>query len=120
MADLPVWPTGLPLIDFSRKPKAPFVRTDMDGGLARQRRRFRVYPVTVNVNFFMDQEKYDLYHNFCEVDLGGYSSWFSMRIDGASGVDSRRVRWLDTPNEQRIPGNGFWQISGQVETLSNY
>ncbi len=117
---IPVWPAGVPLLEgFGREPKDPFTRTEMDSGMARTRRRFRVFPITVSVSFFLTREQYDLYYDFCVNDINGYSDWFMVVIDGPDGCVQKRCRWMGTPHEERI-GGGHWKVVGQVETMSNF
>lgn len=117
---IPVWPLGDPLLDgFGREPKDPFKRTEMDDGMARTRRRFRVFPITIPVVFFVKASQYDVYYDFCVNTLNGYSDWFMVVIDGPDGMAQKRCRWLGAPKEERI-GGGHWKVSGQIETLSNF
>ncbi|MEQ4618319.1 MAG: hypothetical protein ABN482_09755 [Corticimicrobacter sp.] len=119
---IPTWPLGLPypLQDgFQRQPKAPFVRTEMDGGMARTRRRFRVFPITVSISFFLNRDEYDVFIGFCRDTIHGYSDWFMVTIDGPGGVGQKRARWLEPPGETKV-GEGHWRISGQIETMSNF
>lgn len=115
---LPVWPAGLPLADFSRKPTTPFVRTPMDDGLARHRRRFRVYPIVMPVSFLMDEDTYATYSNFAEGDLDGWVNWFMLKVRDKSGIRYARVRFIAAPEEVLVAPNGLWRVSGQVETLN--
>jgi len=121
---IPVWPVDLPpcpLMDgFERQPQAPFERTEMDSGLARHRRRFRVFPITLPIRFVLDRAQYDVYTAFCVDTLKGYADWFMLKIDGPGGVALKRVRWLKPiPTETRI-GADHWRITGQIETLNNF
>jgi len=121
---IPVWPSQLPpcpLLDgFERQPQAPFERTEMDNGLARHRRRFRVFPVTIPVQFVLTRAQYDVYTAFCVDTLNGWADWFMVNIDGPGGVALKRVRWFrPIPTEARI-GADHWRITGQLETLSNF
>lgn len=117
---IPVWPADVPLLDgFSRQPTDPFNRTEMDSGLARTRRRFRVFPISISVSFLLSGQQYDQYYDFCVSVLNGYSDWFMVVVDGPGGCMQKRCRWLSAPTEKRL-GGGRWEISGQIETLSNF
>lgn len=117
---IPVWPLDVPLLDgFQRQPKDPFTRTDMDDGMARTRRRFRVFPITIPVSFLVMGSQYDEYYDFCVNTLNGYSDWFMVTVDGPGGIMQKRCRWVGTPTEDRI-GGGHWKVSGQLETMSNF
>jgi hypothetical protein len=115
---LPVWPAGLPLAEFSRQPADPFIRTPMDSGLARQRRRFRVYPITQSVQFLLTQAQFAAYSDFVENDLNGWASWFMLKIRDGRGVRRARVRFVKAPAEELASAIGLWRVSGQVEKLN--
>ncbi|WP_033448633.1 hypothetical protein [Bordetella bronchiseptica] len=116
---LPVWPAGLPLVEFSRQPISPFQRTEMENGRARHRRHTRVHPVHAHVSFVLDREQYDVYQRFCSIDLNGYAGWFLMAMNGPGGLKLRKVRWLlPVPREERIPGD-LWRVSGELESMSD-
>ena len=117
---IPTWPAGVPLLEgFGRDPKDPFLRTDMDSGMTRTRRRFRVFPITVSVSFFLTRPQYKQYYDFCVDTINGYSDWFMVQVDGPGGIESKRCRWLAAPKEERI-GGGHWKVVGQIETMSNF
>ncbi|MEI2416221.1 hypothetical protein V8Z80_08555 [Orrella sp. JC864] len=115
---IPVWTGTAPTTQYGRQPKAPFLRTEMDNGTSRNRARFRVYPITISVNFFFDQEEYDRWQRFCEEELVNYSGWFMLMTTGPGGARLRRVQWVAPPKEDMV-GTRHWRITGQVETLSN-
>lgn len=115
---LPVWPVSLPLAEFSRQPADPFIRTPMDSGLARQRRRFRVYPITQSVQFVLTEAQFATYAAFAENDLNGWTGWFMLKIRDARGVRLARVRFVKAPAEELVSAGGIWRVSGQVEKLN--
>lgn len=113
---LPIWPAALPLLELSRQPADPFIRTPMDSGLARQRRRFRVYPITQSVRFVLTQEQFETYSAFAEGDLNGWTSWFMLKIRDGRGVRFSRARFIKAPVETYVGPD--WHVSGQVEKLN--
>jgi len=115
---IPVWPSVLPLADLSRQPKDPFSRTPMENGLALQRSRFRVYPITMQVNFIMKPAEYEAYALFAENDLERWVKWFMLKVRDKTGVRYARVRFLAAPKEELIAAWGLWRITAQVETLN--
>ncbi len=115
---LPIWPVALPLADFSRQPKTPFIRTDMDSGLARHRRRFRVYPIVMPVSFMLWEDQFAIYSDFAETKLDGWAAWFMLTIRDQQGIRQARVRFIEAPNEVLISPVGLWRVSGQVEKLN--
>lgn len=115
---LPEWPAGLPQADISLAPQSPFRRTQMESGLARQRRRFRVYPVQVTANFLMDGPQYSAYCQFSDQSLNGWASWFLMTISDERGIRNARVRFVGAPKADRISNRPLWRLSATLEKLN--
>lgn len=90
----------------------------MDSGLARHRRRFRVYPVQVTANFLLDGSQYAAYCEFCERSLNGWTSWFLMTIADERGVRKARVRFVSAPKADRISNRPLWKLSATLEKLN--
>lgn len=90
----------------------------MDSGLARQRRRFRVYPIVQSVQFALTQEQFATYSDFVESDLNGWASWFMLKIRDGRGARLARVRFIKAPTEELVSAIGLWRVSGQVEKLN--
>jgi len=90
----------------------------MESGLARQRRRFRVYPIVQSVQFLLTQGQFAAYSEFVEQDLNGWASWFMLKIRDAQGVRLARCRFIKAPSEELIAATGLWRVAGQVEKLN--
>lgn len=118
---IPVFPDSITLQEgFEREPQGPFVRTEMDGGMARTRRRFRVFPVEIPVTFLLTPEQYDEYIDFCENTINGYADWFIARLAGQGGIKQKRCRWLLPVPKETPLGGGHWKVVGRLETMSNF
>lgn len=120
MADLIAWPERLPVplsTGYGYQAQKPFVRTDMESGLARHRRRFARFPVTVSVVWLFTQEQLGLFEGFVHHELLDGVMWFAAVI--ASGQDTKRVkaRMIDSPKVERVSPVGLWNVSVQLETL---
>lgn len=89
----------------------------MDGGNARKRRRFRVYPKVIDVAFLFTQAQYAEYVRFCEEDLNGWTDWFMLPIKDEKGLRHARVNFIERPGE--VYAAPRWRVAGQVETLVN-
>lgn len=120
---IPEWPADLPCPireGFSRKPKAPFVGTEMDDGTEFRRRRFRVFPITISASFILTRAQYEKYSAFCQDDINGYTDWFMVLVDGPDGIARKRCKWAEPPDEDGSIGGGYWKVSGQLITHSNF
>jgi hypothetical protein len=90
----------------------------MDSGIARQRRRFRVYPIVQSVQFILTEAQFATYSAFAKDDLNGWASWFMLKIRDERGLRLARVRFIQAPAEELVVATGVWRVSGQVEKLN--
>lgn len=114
MATFPTYATIL-LAGFSESADYGVLRTNMDGGLAKQRARWSV-PIVTRDATIMVQSKADkaLFDAWMKTDLAGGAGWFTWLddVDGASKqarIVSGTVKWT-------TPGVA-WLAQCQIETL---
>ncbi|CAM4136365.1 hypothetical protein [Kerstersia similis] len=92
----------------------------MDDGTEFRRRRWRVFPITISVSFILTRAQYEKYYAFCLNDIDGYKDWFMVTVDGPDGIVRKRCKWAEPPDEDGSTGGGYWKISGQLITHSNF
>lgn len=103
---------------YAEEPDYGLVRTEMDGGIAKQRRRFSVpvisRSVTVKVISDADRARFDAWFRR---DANGGASWFNW-LDPVDGVRKRaRVTGTRPPYRWQREGVGRWQAQLQIETI---
>lgn len=116
------WPTALPnpTVNFSGSKTSNVIRTEMEGGLTRQRRRYtasvRAYPVTWE---FTNRELW-LFEGFVEHRLAGGSLAFliNLPVGGDTGdpaLKQQSARILS--GEYSVTHDGFmhWVVSATLE-----
>jgi len=120
MAD-PTFPASLPAcrVDgYGYQYVAPFARTDMDGGLARQRRRFVSTPANVTVSWRLTQAQLATFESFVRNDLQAGVAWFTVRLPNGQGLTPVRAR-LTEPYQVSSAGRpDIFDVSCKLETLS--
>lgn len=117
---IPAWPDRLPppaLANYSYQPQAPFVRTNMDTGLARQRRRFISIPSQITVQFTLNQEQLALFEAFCHYDLLDGVCWFTAQIANGMERQGVKARWIGAWKVDLLDA-GIWQVSGTLESIN--
>jgi hypothetical protein len=117
---LVAWPDLLPApmaAGYSYQPQAPFIRTNMDSGLARQRRRFISIPTQVAVTWTLDQEQLALFEAFVHYDLTDGCAWFSAQIANGMELQSVKARMIAGFKVSNIEP-GAWTVSATLETLN--
>lgn len=111
------WPSTLPLPTlqgYGVKPDAAFVRTDMDAGAARQRRRYTAPPSRLSVAWVFTAAQMASFKTFYETTLDLGSGWFTLDINAGAGLASKDCRFVE-PYQASLSGNGVWAVSATLE-----
>lgn len=117
------WPETLlpaaPLVSgYSQKPEAGLVRTDMDAGLARQRRRFSGTPSRVAVSWVMDGPQLEIFKAFIAHKAGFGSQFFSIRLPLDNGSRTVQARFVGNAPTYDLMQPGTlpdWLVRGELE-----
>lgn len=113
------WPDLLPAplaSGYGYQAQASFIRTNMDSGLARQRRRFVRIPSTVSVSWIFTQEQLALFEGFVHYDITDGADWFYAEIANGQDLQSVSARMIGAPKVDLIEP-GIWHVSVQMETI---
>lgn len=91
------WPSTLPQPQFSGydlQTGDPTIRTDMEGGSARVRRRCTAVPDQVTLRFIFDEAQMAIFRTFWESDFLNGAAWVFVPVkDGrAAGVRNKECR----------------------------
>lgn len=114
------WPTSLGNPQFSGydlETTDPTVRTDMEGGSARVRRRYTAAPDTVSLKFLFDTAQMATFRAFWDYDLMNGAAWVYMPVKTGylSGLESRECR-PTTGKFKSVPVSAtHWLVEFQVE-----
>lgn len=108
-----------PTVDnYTLKPVDQTVRTDMEVGSARVRRRTSARNDIVSVVWLFSPEEMGQFRIWFEDDVAGISggsSWFDVRLDTGDGAASViETRFKSTWQANRL-GNGYWKVSAELE-----
>ncbi|MBR8084566.1 hypothetical protein [Burkholderia vietnamiensis] len=117
---LVAWPDRLPApmaAGYSYQPQAPFIRTNMDNGLARQRRRFISIPTQVSVTWTLSQEQLALFEAFVHYDLLDGVCWFSAVVFSGMERQNVKARMISAYKIDNIEP-GVWKASVTLETIN--
>lgn len=119
MADLPVFPTTVRLAtDYSETLDLGVIRSDMDGGLAKQRPCFSVPIHTRQVTLVAPSTAAKLaFDRWFVQDLKG-AGWFVYRDPLRHGA-STTVRFKETLIAWRQRGNQCWDAHVTLESLAD-
>ncbi len=107
-----------PLIsNYTYKDVTRRIRTEMDNGYARERRRFTKAPTRFNFALSLEQGALSYFEAwYAEVLLNGLE-WFNMKVAVGDGRQSEQeVRFIGEPS---ITANSDrWNVSATIETVN--
>lgn len=112
------YPSILPfplLSSTSFKQQSNILRTEMNSGRARQRRRFLSVPTTMAATWQLNSAMASVLEGFFDRDLKE-CEWFLMKIPTPQGLVEHEVRFINSPMESYKPlGAGRWSYQSNVE-----
>lgn len=113
------YPSSLPapLIDgYSLTAGADTLRTDMESGAARVRRRSFSTPDRVQLGWVFDAQQFAIFRAWWDGEIGGGGSWFTMIVDdGVLGYATPRDVRFTKQFEAVKKSSGLWQIRVESE-----
>ena len=111
------WPDKLPLPtieDYAIQPGDAIVRTDMEAGSARQRRRFTSIPSRVQVRWLMSQIQFALFEAWYRWEAKEGGAWFEVTLLNGVGLTPQQARFTQPFQAQLITGT-LWEIRTELE-----
>lgn len=103
---------------YGYQPVSPFARTNMDSGLARQRRRFVSVPTTVTAKLRLSTAQLGTFESFFWNTLNGGASWFVVPLINGMGKNAVRARITEAPSTSGTESPNVWDVSIKLETLA--
>lgn len=114
------WPATLPPPKFAGyqiTPQPQSLRTDMEVGAARARRRSYSRNDRVNVSWQMTDAEYAAFRDWFEDDAeaAGGSAWFYITLYvGDGGATSQEARFVGEPPASLV-GHAQWSVTATLE-----
>ena len=90
------WPTTLPLPSvegYGLTPQEAVLRTDMESGPARQRRRFRQTPTRITVRWLFSETQFALFEAWYKYHADEGGQWFEITLLGGLGLLPHEARF---------------------------
>lgn len=113
---MPTYPTQLPaplVSGYALQPQDVGIRTAMDSGIARTRKRFSARPITtVTVNWLMSQNQLAIFDAWM---LAYASDWFSINLAGSLGIQTVQARLVGAWTSVPASGRAMWSVSATLE-----
>ncbi len=111
------WPTTLPLPSvegYGLTPQEAVLRTDMESGPARQRRRFRQTPTRITVRWLFLETQFALFEAWYKYHADEGGQWFEITLLGGLGLLPHEARFT-RQFEARLLSARRWEIKGELE-----
>jgi len=111
------WPTTLPLPTvqgYGIRPGEAILRTEMEAGPARQRKRFTQVPSRIGVRWLMRREQFALFEAWYRWQAKEGGEWFEIPLLGGLGLVAHETRFT-RQFEARLVGGVLWEVASELE-----
>lgn len=112
-----IWPETLPLPTvegYGIQPGDAILRTEMEAGPARQRRRFTQVPSRVSVRWIMRRDQFALFEAWYRWQAKEGGAWFEIELLGGLGLLTQEARFTRQFQAQLLGGT-LWEIRSELE-----
>ena len=123
---MPTWPTALPdplETNYALEPVDQTIRTDMELGAARVRRRTSARDDRITLSWVMTDAEYVVFRGWYADDAAGISggaAWFDISLAvGDGGLTAVQARFVGTPKAQALGGLN-WMVTATLEIRWSY
>lgn len=99
---------------YSIRPDEAIIRTDMEAGPARQRRRYMQTPSKIAVKWIMSPEQFCLFEAWYKYYAKEGAEWFVITLLGGIGLTEQEARFTQQ-FEASITAGRLWQITTELE-----
>ncbi len=111
------WPATLPLptIDgYGVHPGEAILRTEMEAGPARQRRRYTQVPSRISVRWVLRRDQFALFEAWYRWQAKEGGEWFTIDLLGGLGLVGHEARFTRQFNARLINGTR-WEVTSELE-----
>jgi hypothetical protein len=115
------FPTTLPNVKMSSYSFAPVnsnIRTEMDSGMAKVRRRFLAAPTDFNVTWELSMAELGIFEKFYQNDVLSGSVWFNISLVNGVGQTVYAARFKEPYKVSTTNREYLWAVTATLETLS--
>ena len=112
------WPATLPPPEktgYQLAPTDPTIRTEMEVGLPRTRRRTAARDDRITVTWKFTDAQMQTFRTFFNGDGQGGAAWFTIDLaSGNTGIDSESARFASMWQAELLPGLN-WRVTATLE-----
>lgn len=115
---MPAWPSTLPQATLPGHELAPddsVIRTDMEAGRARARRRYTRAPTRTTVRWvFATRQQFHVFESWWVLEIDHGASGFTLSLPNGAGMSTVTARFVE-PYKARPLGGSAWEVTGTLE-----
>jgi hypothetical protein len=114
------YPSLLPsplLSGYNLQQQPNLLRTEMDSGRSRQRRRFVNVPSQAALTFIFTETQASIFEGWIVHGLLGATAWFEIALKTPLGMKTCQSRFISNPLETSTVVGQHWQYQASVEIL---
>jgi len=111
------WPSTLPLPSiegYGLHPGEAILRTEMEAGPARQRRRYTQVPSRISARWVFRREQFALFEAWYRWHAKEGGEWFEINLLGGLGLVVHEARFT-RPFDAQPRSGVLWEISSELE-----
>lgn len=111
------WPVALPkplLEPHGYKPQPPVIRTDMEQGAARHRRRSTCVPTLVPFGLLLTDAEQAMFESWVDHYAQYGAAWFNVPLRSAIGLADHEARFHGEL-EYKLIRRDLWRVDGTFE-----
>lgn len=116
------YPAGLPKVTvngYSIRRRPNIIRTEMESGFPRMRRRSTSVLTDVTVNWKLKLSEFAIFEKWYAEDLKDGVSWFEIVLFNGMGESTVVARFNGTPYDAKPEALGmYWNVSATIEVQS--
>lgn len=116
----PVFPVTLPkpsMRHYSLTPMNNVLRTEMESGPARTRRRYISVPTDVSVTWTLTLAELDAFQTFYRETIYDGAGWFQMPVVMGDGEAMRKARFKQPYQAEAIANEHVWRVTATLEVM---
>jgi hypothetical protein len=113
------WPATLPvpnLSGYGLKKAGALIRTEMQTGLARQRKKARGTPTQVKASWRFTPAEMAIFKDWHTNNIFDGAAFFTAALNAGYGMQTYVTRFITDPEENALPGMN-WDVSATLEII---
>jgi hypothetical protein len=116
----PIFPATLPNVsmsNYSFTPQDSTIRTEMEVGLARVRRRYLTTPSEMSVKWIFTREQLGIFEKFYDEEIHAGSAWFYIKLVNGMGETTYLARFKEPFTAATSGKEFYWDVGAKLEVL---